>query len=79
MPMTTNLFPLPYWAPAFQRVPLFLRHQDEAHTLRDRPQRKRAACQIPVSEQKTLMAGASSPDVSRGSSPAMTSGNRIWP
>jgi hypothetical protein len=20
--MTTNLFPLPYWAPAFQRVPL---------------------------------------------------------
>ena len=32
--MTTNLFPLPYWAPAFQRVPLFLRPLDETYALK---------------------------------------------
>ena len=34
--MTTNLFPLPYWAPAFQRVPLFLRPLGETYALKER-------------------------------------------
>ena len=29
--MTTNLFPLPYWAPALQRVPIPLQLLDEAY------------------------------------------------
>jgi hypothetical protein len=32
----TNLFPLPYWAPALQRVPKPLQRLDEAFTLGER-------------------------------------------
>ena len=46
IPMTTNLFPLPYWAPAFQRVPLFLRPLGETYALKER-RRARELSQSP--------------------------------
>ena len=37
VPMTNNLFPLPYWAPALQRVPIPLQVLNEAYLCRNRP------------------------------------------
>lgn len=34
--MTTNLFPLAYWAPAFQRVPPYLRALGKTYALKER-------------------------------------------
>ena len=55
--MTTNLFPLPYWAPAFQRVPLFLRPLGETYALKER-RRARDLSQSPDLEQMTWMDGS---------------------
>jgi hypothetical protein len=35
--MTNNLFPLPYWAPALQRVPIPLRLLNAAYVAGERP------------------------------------------
>jgi hypothetical protein len=35
--MTNNLFPLPYWAPALQRVPIPLRLLNAAYESGERP------------------------------------------
>jgi hypothetical protein len=37
VPMTNNLFPLPYWAPALQRVPIPLQVLNEAYLRGNRP------------------------------------------
>ena len=55
--MTTNLFPLPYWAPAFQRVPLSLRPLGETYALKER-RRGRELSPSPGSDQKTWTARA---------------------
>ena len=70
--MTTNLFPLPYWAPAFQRVPLFLSHEGE--TCADRLRHDHGRAYIPISEQKTCL--NPSPEMFRKSSPTLASASR---
>jgi hypothetical protein len=67
--MTTNLFLLPYWAPAFQRVPLSLRPLGEAYALKEH-RRARELSQSPGSERKIWM---------DGSCPRTCSGDQVRP
>lgn len=75
IPMTTNLFPLPYWAPTFQRVPLFLRPLGETYALKER-RRARELSQKSRFGAEDMDGQKPSPDMFRGSSQAMT--RQFW-
>jgi hypothetical protein len=58
--MTNNLFPLPYWAPALQRVPIPLRLLNAAYESGERPCRGVPfhACDKATIEQRVSAASA---------------------